>query len=428
MMNAAVLTLALVQGGAHSAGQGPAEILTDLEHRAVNFFWEQSNPANGFSKDRATNAEGKDTHDVASCASVGFALTAYAIGSEHKWLNRTQALERTRVTMRALNRQWPHEHGWLYHFIDWKTGKRVWNCEASSIDTSICLAGVLASEKYWNDPEISRESQAFQKRIDWKWMLTDGGAKPNALHLSMGWHPENGGKFIEARWDHYNEDKMLYIQAYGSTKMPAESWDKIVREYGTYKGIDYITGGPLFMHQMSEAFYDFRGRRDNLGIDYAAAARAAALANRQYCIDNPKRMKAYGPDFWGLSACDSPDGYSAFGAPGWINDNGTITPTSATASLPFAPELAKPFVVAMRRDHPKAWGKYGFPNGYCPQRDWIDPDVIGIDLGMMMCAVENSRTGMVWRLSGEHPVVRKGYELVNLRRTRTDGKTLRISK
>lgn len=412
MISAAVFALALSQ----QSDTKIDSLLTDLEQRAVKFFWEQSSPENGFSKDRATNAEVQETHEVASCASNGFALVAYAIGAEHKWIPREEALKRTRVTLHGLNEKWPNERGWLYHFIDYTTGARVWNCEASSIDTSICLAGILASEKYWNDPEITAESAKFQKRIDWKWMLTNGGKMPDALHLSMGWHPGgDGNDFIEARWDHFDECKMLYIQAYGSTTMPADSWNKIRRDPVWYKGIDLITGGPLFMHQMTESFYDFRNQRDGLGIDYGVESRNAAIANRRYCIDNPKKMADYGPTFWGLSACDEPGGYQAFGAPGWINDNGTITPTSAVASIIVTPYLAKQFALAMRRDHPAAWGKYGFPNGICPQQKWTGPDVIGIDLGMMMCAIENSRTGFVWKLSRSNPVVAKGFQLAGIK-------------
>lgn len=394
-------------------------LLTDVQQRAVRFFWEQTNPANGFTKDRATNAEQQETHDVASCAAVGFALVAKFVGVEHKWIPRADALARTKVALNGLNTKWPQEHGWLYHFIDYNYGARVWNCEASSIDTSICLAGVIAAEQYWKDPQVTAEAERFIKRIDWKWMQTDGGEKPDALHFSMGWHPGNEG-FIKSRWDHFDECKMLYVQGYGLSKLPKESWPKLKRQWGIYDGIPFISGGPLFMHQMSESFYDFRGQRDAVGVDYSIESRNAALANRQYCIDNPGKQKAYGPTFWGLSACDGPDGYNAFGAPGWTNDNGTVTPTSAIATLPFTPNEAKAFAVAMRRDFPNAWGKYGFPNGLCPSQRWTGPDVVGIDLGMVMCAIENARTGLVWKLSRSHPAVEKGFNLMGFRKAAPD--------
>ncbi|CAN5371680.1 glucoamylase family protein [soil metagenome] len=412
MLNAAVLAIALVPGkGALAADP----LIDDLQHRAVTFFWEQSDPTTGFTKDRAANDAAKPApNEIASSASVGFALVAYSIGVERKWLDRKDALARTRTTLRHLVSDWPHEHGWLYHFVDWKTGARQWNCEASTIDTSICLAGVIAAERYWKDPEITRDAQAFIRRIDWKWALTDNGAKPDESHFSMGWTPEKG--FIVSRWENFDECKMLYVQAYGLSDVRTDGWDKIKRQPVVYKGFDMITGGPLFMHQMSEAFYNFRGMRDRQGYSYEIESRNAALGNRQYCIDNPKGFKGYGPDLWGLSACDFPGGYNAFGAPGWIQDDGTITPTSAVASIQFIPKEAMSFAEAMRRDHPEAWGRYGFPNGYNPNQKWVGPDVIGIDLGMMLLAIENHRTGLPMKLSAANPLIGKGMQRAGLRK------------
>lgn len=409
-----ILSLAsLIVAKALASPAPDPEIFDDLEHRAVRFFWDQSYPENGFTKDRATNADGEDKHTVASAAATGFALAAYAIGAERHWIPREEALRRTRVTMESLMTKWPQERGWLYHFVDWKSGERVWKSEASSIDTSICLAGVIVAQNFWHDPEVVRQAEAFEQRIDWTWMLTDGGLKSKEDHLSMGWHPESG--FIPARWADYDELKMIYIQAYGlSPTMTDKGWDTVGKPVHEYDGISYIQGGPLFMHEMSESFYGFKGLRDRGGFNYEIAEKNAALANRAYCIDNPKKFAGYGPNFWGLSACDSPDGYNAFGAPGWINDAGTITPTSAVAAVTVVPRESIDFYESMRKTYPQAWGKYGFPNGFCPAKNWVDPDVIGIDLGMMMCGVENARTGFVWKQSGKSPIVIKGFERAGL--------------
>ena len=389
-------------------------LIDDLQHRAVNFFWEQSNPKTGFTKDRASNDAARPApNNVASSASVGFALVAYPIGVQRRWIDRKAALARTRTTLAHLLTDWPQEHGWLYHFVDYDTNARAWNSEASTIDTSILLAGVLAAERYWKDPEVTRDAMAFARRIDWSWALTQGGAKPDERRITMGWSPENG--FIKARWgDTFDECKMLYVQAYGLSDVRADGWDDMTRTPVAYNGLDLLTGGPLFMHQMSESFYSFRGRRDRLGYSYGVESRNAALANRAYCVDNPKGMKAYGPSFWGLSACDFPGGYKAFGAPGWIEDDGTITPTSAVASYQWLPKEATAFAQAMRRDHPAAWGRYGFPNGYNPTANWVGPDVIGIDLGMMLCGVENGRTGLPMKLSASSPLVQRGMARAGL--------------
>ncbi len=395
-------------------------LLDDLQHRAVRFFWEQSNPKNGFTKDRAANDASRPApNNVASSASVGFALVAYPIGVERKWLDRKEALARTRLTLDHILADWPQSHGWLYHFVDYDTGARQWNCEASTIDTSILLAGIIAAERYWKDPRITKVAEAFERRIDWKWVLTDGGALRDSTLITMGWNPEKG--FIDARWGlkDLDECKMLYVQAYGLSDIRTDGWDHITRSVVHYDGLDLITGGPLFMHQMSESFYNFRGMRDRQGYSYAVESRNAARGNRAYCIDNPKGMKGYGQDFWGLSACDYPGGYNAFGAPGWINDDGTITPTSAVAAIQWIPKESMAFAEAMRRDHPEAWGRYGFPNGYNPGHDdWVGPDVIGIDLGMMLLAVENHRTGLPMRLSASSPAIREGMRKAGLRPAR----------
>lgn len=383
-------------------------LLDELQHRAVNFFWEQSNPKTGFSKDRATNLEASDKYDVASSASTGFALVAYPIGVERKWLDREQARQRTITTLRSMLDLHAGHKGWYYHFTNWETGARVWNCELSSIDTSIFLAGVIAAERYWKDKTITELTDKIMGRIDWKWMMTDGGEKPKETAFSMGWNPEKQ-TFIEARWNGYYEHKMLLLQAYGyDPKLDASGFDTNARDRHDYGGYAILNGGPLFIHQMSESFYSFSNLRDRRGYNYWVETKNATLGNRQYCIDNPKQFKDYGPDFWGLSACDTPDGYDAVGAPP-SNDNGTITPTSAIASMPYTPKESMAFAEAMYRDHRDAWGRYGFSNGVNPSRNWVDPDVIGIDLGMMLCGVENYRTGMIWKLSKSNPKIVAGY-------------------
>jgi hypothetical protein len=412
-MPLAILALApLVVSGELPRGDA---LLTDLQKRAVQFFWNESHPETGFSKDRAANLKEGDDYTVASSASTGFALVAYVIGTERGWLDRDEARSQTRKTLAQILEKWPHERGWLHHFVDWKTGERMWKSEASSIDTSILLAGMLASEPYWKDREITRSVNAFVRRIDWKWMLTDDGTKPTETIFSMGWHPET--EFIKARWAGYSEEKMLYIQAYGAdAELSTKGWDDTRRTHVPYGGLELLSGGPLFIHQMSESFYDFRGMRDRRGYNYFVATKNATLANRQYCIDNPKSFKAYGPRFWGLSACDTPDGYKALGAPGWIDDNGTVTPTSGIASLPFTPKESRELADGLATDHAAAFGRYGFSNGINPHRDWIDPDVIGIDLGMMMCGIENARTGLVTKLSARHPIVKRGFGRAGLKR------------
>lgn len=387
-------------------------LLDELERRAVDFFWNESNPETGFTKDRATNFAENDQHTVASIASIGFALSAYPIGVERKWLDRQKALDRTRLTLAHILSDAESSHGWYFHFIDWKTGRRQWNCELSTIDTSIMLAGVWVAQQYWKDPQVDRDAQAITKGMDWQWFMKEPGGKSEGIFLNMGWKPESG--FLDGNWAGYDELLMLYIQGYGASNITTDGWDKIGRKPISYDGHTCLSGGPLFMHQMANGFYDMSERRDRQGYSYWVSTKEATLSNRAYCIDNPKHFDAFGPNFWGLSACDTPSGYNAIGAPPDTNDDGTITPTSAIASLEYTPKESMAFAESMFANHPGAFGRYGFSNGVNPSKSWVGPDVIGIDLGMMLVGIENYRTKLIHRLSMSHPLVQRGFERAGL--------------
>ncbi|MFQ3586824.1 MAG: glucoamylase family protein [Fimbriimonadaceae bacterium] len=387
--------------------------LDDLSRRAVMFFWRESHPETGFTKDRAANFRLSDEFTVSSCASTGFALASHPIGVERGWLPRRPALERARLTLRNLLDRHSHERGWFQHWVHWATGEREWKGEFSTIDTAILLSGVIVARQYWRDPEVTRLADAILDRVDWEWMLTQGGQKPDQVLMTHGWYPETG--FIQNLWANYSEELMLYILMYGFSDVSNAGWDKIARNVFTYNGIEFITGGPLFIHHMSHVFYDFSNRRDRLGFNYWVATRNATLANRAYAIDNPKGFKGYGPNFWGLSASDGPDGYSAFGAPAWINDNGTINPSSTIASLMWTPEESKQFLAHMLAEYRHTYGRYGFANGVNPTRNWHTPDVIGIELGMMLLSIENARDGLIHRLTMSHPAVQRGFDRAGLR-------------
>lgn len=414
-----VSTLALLSATSWPVPDERGEALLDvLQERAVRFFWEQSHPTTGLSKDRAVNFATADEFEVSSCASTGFALAAYVIGVERGWLSRAEARARTLRTLIGMRDVHEHHEGWFYHFVDWETGERVWESEASTIDTSIFLAGLVVAQEYWGDAEITRVSREITERINWGYMLTDNGARPDEVFFTHGYKPETG--FIEHRWARYSEEMMIYLQAFGFSDVTTEGWNQIARPHEEYEGLEFLTGGPLFIHQMSHVWYDFKNQRDELGYDYWIATRNATLANRLYAINNPEGFAAYGENFWGLSASDSPDGYSAFGAPGWINDNGTITPTSVLAALQWTRDYSLAFADHMLDEHPQAWGRYGWSNSLNPHRDWVGPDVIGIDLGMMLLGIENERTGLIHRLSMRNRNIRQGFERAGFRPFPTD--------
>lgn len=382
--------------------------LDDLAFRAVQFFQQQSHPSTGFTKDRAANLTNSDSYTVASIAATGFALAADAYGAERGWINYATALSNAQATVYNVRVRWAQSHGWFYHFANWQSGQRMFSSEVSSIDTAIFLMGAILAKEYFDDPALSSNVEQILAAVDWQWMLTNGGTLPNSLTFCMGWKPESG--FLNFRWDNYSELMGLYILGLGRwPAMPNSSWDAWNRRTVTYQGFQCLTGGPLFMHQMSHVFMNFNDRRDKLGYDYGFEASQATKANRQYCITNPRGYANFGPNFWGLSAGDTPDGYVALGAPGTIVDNGTIIPTSAICSVQEEPLQARQLVNNLYANHQYAFGRYGFSNGINPSRNWVGNDVIGIDLGMMLLGIANSKSGFAQKYVMQNIDVRKGF-------------------
>jgi hypothetical protein len=255
-------------------------------------------------------------------------------------------------------------------------------------------------------------------------MLTNGGDLPDELLLSHGWKPGEGGKFLSTRWDSYNELMLLYILAIGSPThpIPPESWEAWARPLGTYKGHETFAIGPLFTHQYSQAWIDFRGRRDRLGFDYFESSVQATLANRQFAIDNQDQYETYDEHVWGLTACDTPDGqYRAYGAPPGVPvHDGTVAPSAAAGSIVFTPELSLAALLTMhQRYEEQLWGRYGFSNAFNldpagQNGPWFDPDVIGLDTGITLLMIENARSGMVWETFMTHPAVQEGLAKAGL--------------
>ena len=394
--------------------------LEDVSHRSFLYFWEQADPNTGLVPDRArmdgSNLEASH-RNVASIAATGFGLTALCIAAERKWITSEQARERVRNTLRFFGNKAFHQHGWFYHWQDAKTGDRRWKSEVSSIDTALLLGGILTARQYFrNDAEIVRLATKIYERVDFRWMLNG-----HATLLSHGWKPETG--FLKPRWDTYSEDAILYMLAIGSPTHPISpsSWYAFWRDRYRYEGYAYFTtiGVPLFMHQYSHAWIDFRERREIKGdrIDYFENSVNATMAHRAFCMHLATEFPAYGPNVWGITASDSAKGYLAWGGP--PRDpaiDGTVVPSAAGGSLMFTPELSIAALRTMKDKYgPRLYGKYGFIDAFNPNTGWIDRDVIGINAGIILLSAENSRTGNVWRwfmLNREIPNAMKRIGLV----------------
>jgi len=401
MLAAIVATVAFTQLS------GPA-LLDDLSQRSFQFFWNETNAANGLTKDRAGNFAA-DSYTIASIASSGYALAADAIGAERGYVPRDQALARAKAALSFLSStKAAKAHGWFYHFVDYSTGARAWSSEASTIDTAILVAGAVMASEFFKDPVLDLYLQRIVSAIDWNWMLTDDGT--NTSHqFSLSWTPEHG--FNSFRWTTLSEQTILYIEALGaSSATPADVWTKVNRPLITYAGRNEIQGGPLFMHELSQGFLPLYGRRDSLGFDYTVEERNAVANARQYCIDNPNHRAGYATNIWGLSAGDSPTGYEACGGPGWGVDDGTLNPAIAIAGVQY--DYADGQIVANSylAKYPKAYGRYGFSNTINPGANWIDQDVIGVDLGTMLLGIENWRTGLPEALCGGNPMIQAGMQ------------------
>ena len=391
--------------------------LKELSHRSFRYFWEQADPHTGLVLDRA-KTDGMPDDDkhagAASIAATGFGLTAVCIGAEHRWVTRREARERIRTTLRFFWERAPQEHGWFYHFLDATTGQRKFDSEVSSIDTALLLAGVLtARQAFHNDPQIVRLATQIYERVDFTWML-DG----DSLLLSHGWTPEKG--FIKFRWDRYSEATILYLLAIGSPIYPisAWSWYAWTRPSTNYDGFAYIEGGPLFINQYSQAYIDFRGRREKLAphIDYFENAVQATLANRALSLSLSRKFPGYSEDIWGVTASDSPKGYMVWGRTSSPRDlDGTVVPSAPAGSLMFTPEISIPALRTMKEKFGEhTWGRYGFADAFNPNTGWVSPYYLGIDVGITLLSAENLRNGAVWRWFMGNPEAQNALIAVGL--------------
>jgi hypothetical protein len=412
--------------------------LDTLQQRTISWFFDVTPVQTGLTPDRWP------TNSPSSIAAVGFALTTYPIAVERGLMKRSEAVDRTLSTLRFL---WslPQDKtrtgvagykGFYYHFIDTKTGLREWNCELSTIDTGLLIAGALFCQSYFDgddkrESEIRSLADSLYRRIDWRWAMGD------TTGIWMGWKPEEG--WSPLTWYGYNEAMILYVLALGSPThpVPASVWDHWTAPYVWQKhyGQEYLNFAPLFGHQYSHLWIDFRGIQDSYmrdrSSDYFENSRRATYANRAYALENPGRWRGYADSVWGLTACDGPkdttfvvDGvkrtfqsYSARGASVmWTNDDGTISPTAAGGSLPFAPEICIPALKAMRNRYPeKLWTGYGFVDAFNPSYitpstpdGWFDHDYLGIDQGPIVLMIENARNGFVWNVMKKNRYVVEG--------------------
>lgn len=428
--------------------------IDELQRRTFDWFVRVTNRSNGLTPDRWPK------RTFASIAAVGFALTCWPIGVERGWMTREEARERTLITLRFFHDapQGPEAtgragyKGFFYHFLDMETGHRFDRTELSTVDTTLLLGGMLFAARWFDgghadEAEIRRLAQAIYERVEWDWAVV----RPN--RITMGWHPETG--FIEADWNVYNEGMLVLLLAMGSPTHPVpgavwEEWCSVYdRSWTDEYGPAHLHFAPMFGHQYSHMFVDFRGVHDAFlrskqaeipGFDYFQNSARAVQAQRNHAIRNTQGWAGYSADVWGLTACDGPgdfrqvvDGrerqffsYSARG-PG-ERDDGTLAPTAALGSMPFAPtEVTACFHALKARYGPAIYTEYGFLDSFNPtltatDRElrhgrivpgvgWVDGDYLGIDQGPIVIQIENHRTDSVWRRMRGEPNITRGLKV-----------------
>ena len=426
---------------AHELGQllvaAPSDVRLDaLQRGAFEYFLRETNPVTGLVADKSEPAA------PASIAAVGFALAVYPVGVARAWMTRADAVARTLAILRffttSVQGAAPDATGYkgfYYHFLDMTSGARAGRCELSTVDTAFLLAGMLTAAAYFDqddedEHEIRTLSDALYRRVDWPWAC-NGGAT-----VTHGWKPESG--FLPYRWEGYDEAMIVYVLGLGSPTHPLSpesyaAWTNTY-EWRSIYGYELIHGGPLFVHQYSHVWVDFREIQDAFtrekGIDYCENSRRATYVQREYAIRNPQGFAGYGPTFWGLTASDGPGNltrringvdrtffdYVARGIPDGPDD-GTIAPWAVAASLPFAPEIVLPTIWHLQDAYPQLVGEYcfrcSFNLTFPTEHDdggggWASPHHFGINLGPVVLMCENHRSGLPWRLMRECPYVADG--------------------
>ncbi len=419
----------------------PSPSLDDLERRTFRWFWDTANPHTFLVPDRWP------TKSFSSIAAVGFGLAAYAIGAERGYVTREQARDRVLATLQSLlalpQGTQPSGvsayRGFFYHFLEMDSGVRYKDVELSTIDSTWLFAGALFCESYFDrdDPAervIRDAAEQLYERAEWDW------AQPRPPAITMGWYPESG--FHTYDWRGYNEAMMVYILGLGSPTHPSDpsGWNEYTKSYrwGEFYAQPHVLFAPLFGHQYTHMWIDFRGIQDaymrQKGIDYFENSRRATLAQHAYAIENPGQWKDYGQNVWGLTACDGPGDvtvsgrtyhtYTARGATaGDIRDDGTLAPTAAASSIVFTPDISIAAIEEMQRRYGSLlYREYGFADAFNPtfttgtsnygtvdpRLGWFDVDSLGIDQGPIIVMIENYRSGLVWERMKRNPHVVRG--------------------
>lgn len=382
-------------------------LLEAIARQTFGFFWEEANPTNGLIKDRST------PDSASSIAAVGFGLSAIPIAVDRGWITHQEGYDRVLLTLKTFENAVQGHEGFYFHFVDMKTGERVWGSEVSTIDTSLFILGALTAGEYFKGTEVETLANTLYERINWASFAPDG------VLVSMGWKPETG--YLGSRWSHFDEGLLLYLLAMGSPThpLPSEAWDRIERPVSVDGEYIFLPGETLFVYQYPLAWIDLRDREDRYA-NYFNNTKRACERNRQFAQDEADQVATYQNGVWGISASDGPRGYKAYGATG-PNSDGTAAPYASIACLPFTPEASLKSIRGMLATYgAKVWAKYGFVSAFNAVVEWYSYEHIGIDQGDILLMIANYQDAFVWKLMAQNQYLQAGLKKAGFEEKRSD--------
>ncbi len=413
--------------------QSDDELLTMLQEACFRYYWEAADPWSGMARESIPG----DDRIVATGAS-GFGIAALIVGVERGFITRHEGLERLTKIVGFLERADRYRGVWP-HFLDGRTGKTMpvfgmLDNGGDLVETSFLVQGLLAARQYFRgetevERALYRRISALWEGVDWNWYRGNPPGEFLYWHWSSQW-----GRAIRHRLIGFNEVMITYLLAMASPThgVPAEmyytgwaSQSQTAMDYRrgwsgsndgdhyangqTYYGIRLDvgvgTGGPLFFTHYSFLGFDPHALRDRFTSSYFENNRNIARINLAYSIANPKKFEGYGPNAWGLTASDGPEGYTPH-APDAANDRGTLTPTGALASFPYTPEASMAAFKHYYRDMgAELWDIYGPRDAFNPGEQWVSPIYMGLNQAPIVVMIENYRTGLVWKQFMANPEI-----------------------
>jgi hypothetical protein len=390
------------------------DLLTEVQEAGFRYFYDFGHPVSGLAREGLLRDP-----DLCAIGASGMGFFNLIIGVERGFITRQQAIERALKMLHFLSEKADRFHGAFPHMINGATGKAIQFSEfddgADLVETAFLMQGIILLREYFAEPgveetEIRLLANMLWRTVEWAWFALERDAD---AHLMWHWSPNHG-------WNNrlaingFNEAQIAYVLALASPthaiapKFYWKGW-KTASRYGSQRtqfgiplALDHDLGPPLFFTHYSYLSLDPR-QISYQGRTYFDHFSDFCRVQVLYSDARRSDFKGYG-SLWGITASYGPDGYRAF-APG-LRDNGTIAPTAALSSMPYAPKESRACLAEMYKKHGKElWGPFGFYDAFNLTRNWVARDYLGIDLGPIAPMIENHRTGFCWKTFMKAPEI-----------------------